>query len=254
AELSASRCVVRISVPPASAPKVVAAIEPDRYLLDWGGGLIWAGDDDVASGRVRAAIPEGHATLGKAPRALRESVEVFPPLPAKVAELAARLKAAFDPAGRLNPGRMGRLGPHPEIWAEKHLADAFRCRSARRSRSPRSREDPAQVRALRILHRDVPDVRAARRRARQPPRANLLDQGHARARPARDEGDRAPCRSMPVVPRMHDDVSVGRALPAFDRSCADAHRADLDRKSTRLNSSHVKISYAVFCLKKKKKK
>src|SRR5690606_41306214 len=30
-----------------------------------------------------------------------------------------------------------------------------------------------------------------------------------------------------------------------------AHRAD--RKSTRLNSSHVKISYAVFCLKKKKK-
>src|SRR5690606_42060777 len=28
---------------------------------------------------------------------------------------------------------------------------------------------------------------------------------------------------------------------------------ELDRKSTRLNSSHVKISYAVFCLKKKKK-
>src|SRR5690554_7610133 len=27
-----------------------------------------------------------------------------------------------------------------------------------------------------------------------------------------------------------------------------------DRKSTRLNSSHVRISYAVFCLKKKKKK
>src|SRR5690606_40468479 len=31
----------------------------------------------------------------------------------------------------------------------------------------------------------------------------------------------------------------------------DAH-GTLDRKSTRLNSSHVKISYAVFCLKKKK--
>src|SRR5690349_22822677 len=29
---------------------------------------------------------------------------------------------------------------------------------------------------------------------------------------------------------------------------------NLDRKSTRLNSSHVEISYAVFCLKKKKKK
>src|SRR5690606_42158677 len=33
---------------------------------------------------------------------------------------------------------------------------------------------------------------------------------------------------------------------------AGAHRFDQDRKSTRLNSSHVKISYAVFCLKKKK--
>src|SRR5690554_7704554 len=32
--------------------------------------------------------------------------------------------------------------------------------------------------------------------------------------------------------------------------CSQAH---VDRKSTRLNSSHVRISYAVFCLKKKKK-
>src|SRR5690606_41021877 len=31
------------------------------------------------------------------------------------------------------------------------------------------------------------------------------------------------------------------------------YKPDKDRKSTRLNSSHVKISYAVFCLKKKKK-
>src|SRR5690606_41963002 len=35
---------------------------------------------------------------------------------------------------------------------------------------------------------------------------------------------------------------------------ADICRREIDRKSTRLNSSHVKISYAVFCLKKKKKK
>src|SRR5690606_39639105 len=40
---------------------------------------------------------------------------------------------------------------------------------------------------------------------------------------------------------------------AFDQSKAPAEPPiDLDRKSTRLNSSHVKISYAVFCLKKKK--
>src|SRR5690349_23643561 len=35
---------------------------------------------------------------------------------------------------------------------------------------------------------------------------------------------------------------------------ADADFVEEDRKSTRLNSSHVEISYAVFCLKKKKKK
>src|SRR2546430_9949720 len=41
---------------------------------------------------------------------------------------------------------------------------------------------------------------------------------------------------------------VGRAGPAWKRVC----RSDeVDRKSTRLNSSHSQISYAVFCLKKK---
>src|SRR5215813_14801437 len=38
------------------------------------------------------------------------------------------------------------------------------------------------------------------------------------------------------------------------RICTAACSGSLDRKSTRLNSSHVRISYAVFCLKKKKKK
>src|SRR5207302_8391891 len=42
-----------------------------------------------------------------------------------------------------------------------------------------------------------------------------------------------------------------RAPPARARPPRDGD--DADRKSTRLNSSHVKISYAVFCLKKKKK-
>src|SRR5688572_32079965 len=39
-----------------------------------------------------------------------------------------------------------------------------------------------------------------------------------------------------------------------DRAGAHLHAVGLDRKSTRLNSSHSQISYAVFCLKKKKKK
>src|SRR5690606_41874126 len=42
--------------------------------------------------------------------------------------------------------------------------------------------------------------------------------------------------------------------PGVRRQLQISHLAAGDRKSTRLNSSHVKISYAVFCLKKKKKK
>src|SRR5438034_8098041 len=41
---------------------------------------------------------------------------------------------------------------------------------------------------------------------------------------------------------------------ARDRVLAAVRNSGLDRKSTRLNSSHTVISYAVFCLKKKKKK
>src|SRR2546428_10093650 len=37
------------------------------------------------------------------------------------------------------------------------------------------------------------------------------------------------------------------------RDCLSSSRASRDRKSTRLNSSHDQISYAVFCLKKKKR-
>src|SRR5690606_41468995 len=50
-----------------------------------------------------------------------------------------------------------------------------------------------------------------------------------------------------VDARRRRDVHAGRAVTG-DGELGDG----ADRKSTRLNSSHVKISYAVFCLKKKK--
>src|SRR3712207_7494617 len=43
------------------------------------------------------------------------------------------------------------------------------------------------------------------------------------------------------------------APPLHDRRHRDPDHGGQDRKSTRLNSSHANISYAVFCLKKKKK-
>src|SRR5207302_4979754 len=48
-------------------------------------------------------------------------------------------------------------------------------------------------------------------------------------------------------------LTLAPLIHAFDWK-ADDWDVNQDRKSTRLNSSHVKISYAVFCLKKKKKK
>src|SRR5690606_41632516 len=53
-------------------------------------------------------------------------------------------------------------------------------------------------------------------------------------------------RRMTASPRFFPLLGAG-ALGLALAACSD-------RKSTRLNSSHVKISYAVFCLKKKKKK
>src|SRR5688572_32947623 len=49
----------------------------------------------------------------------------------------------------------------------------------------------------------------------------------------------------------HDGVVRRRLGPALARGRVRDARHVLDRKSTRLNSSHSQISYAVFCLKKK---
>src|SRR2546422_5818262 len=54
-------------------------------------------------------------------------------------------------------------------------------------------------------------------------------------------------------PRARDRHRRPRGLRARARRAPGLGRQRLDRKSTRLNSSHGYISYAVFCLKKKKK-
>src|SRR3712207_8358442 len=91
---------------------------------------------------------------------------------------------------------------------------------------------------------------------RRPPRSTLFPYTTL-FRSHRGPRDRPEAR--PPAPRAARDRPAGRAevphepahvLPVLGR------RADVpdppDRKSTRLNSSHANISYAVFCLKKKK--
>src|SRR2546427_9418399 len=71
------------------------------------------------------------------------------------------------------------------------------------------------------------------------------------SRKAAPQGARHAARTHPQ-PRQ-----VRRARPRAARGVyggGDLRDGDGDRKSTRLNSSHSQISYAVFCLKKKKKK
>jgi glycolate oxidase FAD binding subunit len=106
--------VWRISTRPTAGPKVVAAISAYmecRAFYDWSGGLVWAEvlpTTDAGAADVRRVIAThgGHATLVRAATQVRAAVEVFQPLETGLAKLSRRLKAAFDPAGILNPGRM----------------------------------------------------------------------------------------------------------------------------------------------------
>jgi glycolate oxidase FAD binding subunit len=99
--------VWRISVPPSDAPGVLARLRPERCLLDWGGGLIWAAFRELDAAPLRSALRGGHAMLFKAPAAARTEIPVFQPQPAPLAAIAERVKHAFDPKRKLNPGRMG---------------------------------------------------------------------------------------------------------------------------------------------------
>lgn len=104
----------RLSVTPSQAPGIVQRLGEQRdirYVFDWAGGLIWLEvppADDAAADIVRGAMNGGHATLIRAPEAVRAAVAVFEPQAAELAALSQRVKESFDPRHILNPGRMYR--------------------------------------------------------------------------------------------------------------------------------------------------
>src|SRR5436309_12638171 len=94
---------------------------------------------------------------------------------------------------------------------------------------------------------------------RRPPRSTLFPYTTLfRSEQQRDQqGDacqrqQQPGLSKPVSHAIltHSLLRLRKTISALVRRSAE--QSSTDRKSTRLNSSHVKISYAVFCLKKKK--
>jgi len=111
---AANSTVWRISTVPtrgAELAAMVAASADARLLFDWAGGLIWLAllpSDDAGAALVRPAVGAigGHATLIRAPAAVRAAVAVFEPPSAALAALNRRVKEGFDPKGVLNPGRM----------------------------------------------------------------------------------------------------------------------------------------------------
>jgi len=110
--------VWRVSVPPSAAAAMIQTIRDGadaEFYVDWGGGLILMRlpneADDGGAVLIREAIKScgGHATLIRASAEIRSQVAVFQPQASGVAALSQRVKQGFDPAGILNPGRMGLI-------------------------------------------------------------------------------------------------------------------------------------------------
>ena len=222
----------RISTAPSAGPKVVAAITAYmecRAFYDWSGGLVWVevlSTTDAGAADIRRVIAThgGHATLIRAEPQVRAAVEVFQPLEAGLREALAQAQ------GSLRPGRHPQSRPHVrqllrDSPAAPH-ADQLHAKAAAEPAHRRGRQDPAPLRALRLLHRHLPDLRAARRRARQPARPHLPDEGDVRAGPQGEPAGAASRRPLPVLPVVHDHVPERRRLHASRRPRPRAHRGD----------------------------
>jgi glycolate oxidase FAD binding subunit len=100
----------KLSVPPSTGPSTVETIRRTldvEVFYDWGGGLVWLTAPPDSAATIRAALSAGgHATLVRAPEAVRAATDVFQPLPEPLMALSRRVKESFDPKGILNPGRM----------------------------------------------------------------------------------------------------------------------------------------------------
>ena len=125
------------------------------HFYDWAGGLVWLCLEpaaDAHAGAVRAAVDAfgGHATL------IRASDEI--------ARACRCLSSAARAARRADAAREGEFRSRAYSGARAHAGGVLRCRRISRLRALADPDigaigkDPARLRALRLLHRDLPDL------------------------------------------------------------------------------------------------
>jgi glycolate oxidase FAD binding subunit len=96
-----------LSLPPANAPDAVRELGSQAWFGDRAGGALWIGVANSDSGMHDiAARHGGSAILVRASEDMRSHIPVFPPETPARAALTRAVKAAFDPLGLFNPGRM----------------------------------------------------------------------------------------------------------------------------------------------------
>ena len=163
-----------------------------EQLIEWGGALRWLDAErahDPATLRAWAQSNGGHATL------FRAADKVGRRVPAAAGGAAAIAPAAEgDVRSRRHPQSAAGSTRISEATVQTALADFIRD-------TPEGQEADAilrTLRALRLLHGDLPDLPAAGRRARRPARAHLPHQAGARGR--RRSPPRRSCTSTAASP------------------------------------------------------
>lgn len=104
--LGSEEHVWRLSLPPSRAAEAIEQIHPTLCVGDCAGGIVWLSKNNHQLVRGVVQALKGHATLVRADESARALVDVFDAEDPVRAQLTRSVKAAFDPLGLFNFGRL----------------------------------------------------------------------------------------------------------------------------------------------------